>query len=241
MTATALEKVNVLPPGEVVRVAMTPMDMLEKAVASGQGIEVISKLMDLQDRWEKSQNRKAFDMAIARAKSEIPVIVKNAIGHNNKKYADFAAIARVVDPILGKHGLHYRFRTVQDDKTIRTTCVLGHDAGHSEENTLIGPADATGSKNAIQAIGSTLTYLQRYSLVQALGLAAAEDDDGKESGAGEPIDNDQLKALIALADEVGADKERFCKVMKVESFSAIAAKDFQRAVDLLNTKRKQQR
>jgi hypothetical protein len=65
------------------------------------------------------------------------VIARNATGHNSKKYADFAGIARVIDPILGRHGLSYRFRTVQTDK-IAVTCILfGH--GHSEETTLSGP------------------------------------------------------------------------------------------------------
>jgi ERF superfamily len=159
----------------------TPMTMLDRAVASGASIEVLEKLMGLQERFEANQARKAFDAAIADAKSQIPPIIRNATGHNAKRYADFAAIAAVIDPIIGQHGLNYRFRTVQTDK-IAVTCILSHKAGHSEETTLCGPADATGNKNAIQAIGSTLTYLQRYSLVQALGLAAAHDDDGK-SGA----------------------------------------------------------
>jgi hypothetical protein len=164
-------------------VSMTPMDMLDRAVTQGASMEVLEKLMALQERWEANQARKSFNDAVAAAKAEIPVITKNREGHNSKRYADFAAYARVVDPILGKHGLGYRFRTVQDDR-IHVTCILFHKAGHVEENTLAGPADATGSKNAIQAIGSTLTYLQRYSLTQALGLAATEDDDGKAAGNG---------------------------------------------------------
>src|SRR5690606_8392781 len=120
----------------------------------------------------------AFDAAIASAKAEIPAVAKNAKGHNNKAYANFAAYAAVVDPVLGKWGLSYRFRTEQTDR-ITVTCVLTHKDGHAEENSLSGPPDGSGSKNAIQAIGSTLTYLQRYTLVQALGLSAADDDDGQ--------------------------------------------------------------
>jgi hypothetical protein len=217
--------------------AMTPMDMLGHAVERGADLDMIEKLMGLQERWEKNQARKSFDEAIAAAKKEIPVIVRNATGHNSKRYADFAAIAKTVDPILGQHGLSYRFRTVQTEKAITVTCVLfGH--GHSEETSLSGPADASGSKNAIQAIGSTLTYLQRYSLVQMLGLAAADDDDGKASHGGVTITEDQAADLVALADDVGADRAKFCKYFKVESFSALPASRFQAAVDALNAKRK---
>jgi hypothetical protein len=181
--AQTLEKVSIIPQEEPrALAAVTPMDMLNRAVQSGADIEMIEKLMSLQDRWETGQARKAFDKAIAAAKAKITPIQRNATGHNSKKYADFAAIAKVVDPILSEHGLSYRFRTAQSDR-ISVTCILSHEAGHSEETTLTGPADTSGSKNAIQAIGSTLTYLQRYSLVQMLGLAAAADDDGKAGGA----------------------------------------------------------
>lgn len=186
MSVKQLEKVNIIPEIEpTALVPVTPMDMLNRAVSSGADLDMIEKLMNLQERWETSNARKAFDEAVAAAKAEIPAIQRNATGHNSKKYADFAAIARVVDPIIGKHGLSYRFRTTQNG-TIAVTCILSHKAGHSEETTLCGPADKTGSKNDIQAIGSTLTYLQRYSLVQMLGLAAAADDDGKSAETGAP-------------------------------------------------------
>jgi hypothetical protein len=197
---------------------------------------MIEKLMALHERWDANQARKAFDEAVAAAKRAIPPITRNVAGHNAKKYADFAAIAKVVDPIIGAHGLSYRFRTTQNDR-ISVTCILSHKAGHAEETTLSGPADTSGNKNAIQAIGSTLTYLQRYSLVQMLGLAAGNDDDGKAAGDSEPITQEQLADLIALADDVGADKEAFCKYFNVPSLADIQAKDFARAVAALNKKR----
>jgi hypothetical protein len=216
--------------------AVTPLDMLNRAVSSGADIAILEKLMALHERWDANQARKAFDEAVADAKKQIPPITRNAQGHNAKKYADFGAIARVVDPIIGAHGLSYRFRTTQTDR-ISVTCILSHKAGHSEETTLSGPADTSGSKNAIQAIGSTLTYLQRYSLVQMLGLAAGNDDDGKSSGDGEPITQEQLADLIGLADDVGADKEAFCKYFNIASLADIQAKDYPRAVAALNKKR----
>jgi hypothetical protein len=216
---------------------MTPMDMLARAVQSGADLDMIEKLMNLQERWEASNARKAFDEAVAAAKAEIPVIVKNASSHNNK-YADFAAIARAVDPVLSRHGIRYRFRTQQTDKSISVTCVLTHKDGHAEENTLTGPVDATVGKNPIQAIGSTLTYLQRYSLVQALGLAASSDDDAAAAAPGGVISLEQVEQLLALADEVEADKEAFCRYFKVEGIAQLKAKDFDRAIAALNKKRK---
>lgn len=212
----------------------TPMEMLANAIEKGMAPDTIDKLLVLADRWDKMNARKAFDVAIAKAKAEIPVIAKNRTGHNEKRYADFAAVARVVDPIISKHGLSYRFRTVQAER-ISVTCVLSHEAGHFEETTLSALADASGSKNAIQAIGSTLTYLQRYSLVQALGLAASDDDDGKSSGGA--ITEEQVGELRSLIVEVAADIAKFCAFMKVERIEDIAQRDFDKAKRALEGRR----
>lgn len=217
--------------------AVTPMDMLNRAVETGAGLDMVEKLMSLQERWETGQARKAFDRAIAAAKAKITPIQRNAKGHNDKRYADFAAIAKVVDPILSEHGLSYRFRTAQSDR-ISVTCILSHEDGHSEETTLSGPADASGSKNAIQAIGSTLTYLQRYSLVQMLGLAASNDDDGKAGGSAEKITDEQAKEITAKCKEVadGFD-ESFCNYFGIEAIADLPAKEYQRALFAIGKKK----
>ena len=232
-----LKKVSVIPQDEpTALVPVTPMEMLSRAVSSGADIEMIEKLMTLQERWDASNARKAFDKAVSAAKKEIPPIARNATGHNSKKYADFAAIARVVDPIIGAHGLSYRFRTTQNG-TIAVTCILSHEAGHSEETTLVGPSDTTGNKNAIQAIGSTLTYLQRYSLVQMLGLAAAADDDGKASADAGAITPEQAKEISAKCKAVadGFD-ESFCNYFGIETIADLPAKDYQRALIAIGKK-----
>lgn len=198
--------------------------------------ERIERFIVLKERIDAANAKKAFDAAIAEAKASIPPVAKNRKGHNDKRYADFAAIAAVVDPIIAPLGLSYRFRTRQDER-IHVTCVLTHSGGHSEETTLAGPADASGSKNAIQAIGSTLTYLQRYTLVQALGLAASEDDDGAAAGRGDTISDEQLNQLSDLIEEVSADLPKFCAFMRVDALAHIRQSDFKRAVAALEAKR----
>lgn len=230
MMAQAVEKIE-----PIQSVALTPMAMLDRALANNAGMEMIEKLMALQERWDANQARKAFDEAVANAKAKIPPIARNREGHNSKRYADFSAIAKVVDPVLSDFGLSYRFRTQQDDK-IKVTCVLSHKAGHSEETTLAGPADLTGNKNAIQAIGSTLTYLQRYSLVQMLGLAAADDDDGKSANSGPKITQDQADQLRDLIEANGKKVPAFLKWAKVERLEDIAADAYQVSVEAIKFK-----
>jgi hypothetical protein len=206
--------------------ATTPMEMLSRALGMGATPETLEKLLALQERWERNTARKAYDRAIAAAKGEIPVIGKNrTVSHGTGKaswrYEDLAAIATAVDPVLAKHGLSYRFRTNVQAGLICVTCVISHQDGYSEENTLSAPADTSGAKNAIQAIGSACTYLQRYSLKAALGLAASDDDDAlslSDQGNGRPGNRlfpGELERLHLAIVEAGADTEKFCKAFGI--------------------------
>lgn len=227
-------------PANLPAIAATPMEMIGQALAGGATMEVLAGLMALQERWEKNQGRKAFDEAIAAAKAEIPVIRKNrkvdfstAKGRTSYDHEDLPEIAKTVDPILSAHGLSYRFRARQEGKKVFVTCILSHRDGHSEENELSADNDETGNKNSIQAVGSTTTYLQRYTLKLALGLAAAKDDDARASAPPAKITPDQLDELISLADTASADKSRVCSWLKVESFADIPASQFNKAKSAL--------
>lgn len=239
------------PSGSYAMTAITPMAMLGQAVERGASIETLEKLMGLQERYEANQARKAFDAALASAKAEIPVILKNRLvdfptsGGNARttyRHEDLGEIARTVDPILAKHGLSYRFQTTSEvNLPITVTCIVSHRDGHSEKNTLSGPRDDSGKKNALQQMGSTITYLQRYTLKAALGLAAAVDDDARSTDETPDTvteeDEDRLKALIV---ETKSDIGKFLETFKVESISDLPAKDFPRALAMLETKKAQQ-
>ena len=229
--STAPDTSNRIPVAE-----MTPVQMAYQLISSGADFASVKEMMALSKELAAEKARATFNEAVALAKAEIPVIVKNARGHNNKAYANFAAYAAVVDPVIAKHGLRYRFRSEQSDRII-VTCVLSHKDGHSEENSLAGPADNSGSKNAIQAIGSTLTYLQRYTLIQALGLAASDDDDGQKHGKTEDqlrtITEDQQAQLRDLISASGADEQRFLKLGNLDRLSDMKEADYPAALAML--------
>lgn len=237
-TALAERSVDQLPVAAPASESAAILNVIERMATNPEiDPDRIERFIALKERIDASAAKLAFSNAVASAKAKISEtpIFKNRTGHNSKRYADFSAYAKVVDPILADLGLTYRFRTEQTDR-ISVTCILtGH--GHEEENMLAGPPDASGSKNAIQAIGSTLTYLQRYTLVQALGLAASDDDDGQAAGRGETITDDQMQQIRDLIEEVGADLPKFCQYLKVEALADIRQSDFKRAVAALEAKR----
>jgi len=207
---------------------VTPMQLVERAMAAGN-LELVEKFMALQERWEANQARKAFDAAIASAKAEIkPIVKKQEVdftsnrGRTNYEYEGLSDIAEHIDPILAKNGLSYRYRPRQEGKMLFMVCRLAHRDGHTEEVELFAAFDESGNKNTIQSIGSTATYLQRYTLKLALGLAAAKDDDGRGAGKGAPETApeapegyaDWRADMTAKADE---GYEQFSKAWKTDA------------------------
>ncbi len=142
-------------------------------------VDKLKELLELQERWDATQAKKAYVTAMAAFQSESPKIIKDAKGHNSS-YAKLPTVISIVAPELSKNGLSHSWTTKCKDKQIEVTCKITHICGHCEQTTLSAEADATGSKNSVQALGSTITYLKRYTLEAALGLAEADqDDDGK--------------------------------------------------------------
>lgn len=221
----------------------TPMEMLANAIDKGMAIETIDKLVALAERWDRNTARKAFDEAIAAAKAEIPPIIKNREvdftsqkGRTHYRHEDMAEIARTVDPILGRHGLSYRYRVTSNvNEPISVTCILSHRLGHFEETTLHGGRDETGNKNSLQGIGSTITYLQRYTLKAALGLSVSHDDDGKAGGAGKVISADEAGNIRDIIKALGDERvePRLLTWLKVESIDAIPSTRYDEAIERL--------
>ncbi len=229
----------------VATAALTPMEMLDRALSQNAPVETLSKLMDLQERWERNQARKAFEDAMANAKADIPEIKKarkvdftSSKGRTNYQYEDLATIMSVVAPILSKYGLSVRYRTTAEpNQPIVVTCIVSHRMGHSEENTLMAARDDSGNKNSIQAIGSTVTYLQRYTLKAALGLAAAADDDGGKADETEDqakkITEAQASVIRELIEKGEVDPDVFCKRWQIEAVTDIPLKQFNEVVGSL--------
>ena len=83
-------------------------------------------------------------------------------------------------------GHQSRVRTQTGDGFVRVAGILMHREGHREETEMQLPIDASGSKNTVQAIGSSTAYGRRYVLCALLNIATGdEDDDGQLSDLGE--------------------------------------------------------
>lgn len=169
---------------------VTPSEMIQQAIQQGSGVEVMERLMLLQERYDAFNARKAFDDAMADLRKNLPKIIKSRevdftgkTGvRTNYRFEDLAEITEALAGPMSDVGLSFRWYTDNVQGGVKVTCRITHRDGHFEETSLVGPLDASGNKNPIQAIGSAVSYLQRYTLKAAVGIAAAHDDDAQEVG-----------------------------------------------------------
>jgi hypothetical protein len=195
--------------------AATPAQLLQLAVQQNADIGKLEQLMALQERWEANNARKAYVAAMSEFKAEPTSILKSKRVdiQGGAKYAH-ATLVDVVDGVcasLSKHGLSHRWEVSQEGKSITVTCVMTHIDGHSERTTMSAPADDSGKKNPVQQIASTITYLERYTLMAATGLAARDMDNdarsvpAKAEKATAPDGYDKWAADMSALAENGED------------------------------------
>ena len=217
-------------------------DLVLVAMQKGYDPALISQMMDLRDREEKRQALQAYVSAMSRFKESAPEIDKDKTvsyqaGGKTVEYnhASLANICRKVSPLLAKEGLHASWKTDQQGGIIKVICTITHEMGHSESISLDAAPDNSGSKNSIQAVGSTISYLERYTLLALLGLATSDmDDDGdKADDKKEYITESQVKEIKKIIEDKNIDTVPFFKWAKVSKIEDITAKAFKEVVEML--------
>ncbi|MDD4390215.1 MAG: ERF family protein [Eubacteriales bacterium] len=213
----------------------TPATLLNIAINQGADLDRLEKLMELQTRWEANQARKAYNIAMSNFKANLPTVVKDKTNLQYKsKYASEDALLNTINPELSKHGLSASFDFDQSNGVIKVTCYITHAEGHRESVSLSGAADGSGSKNPLQQIKSTTTYLRKATFEAITGIASSEndaDDDG--NGATSYISDKQKSTIVDMINHKEIDETPFLKYMGVDDIDKIKEVDFDKAMKAL--------
>ena len=220
-----------------------PADLLHLAITQGTGIDQLEKLLNLQERYEATEARKAYVSAMAAFKMHPPKITKDrhvAFGNTAYDHASLANVTEAINSALSEHGLSASWKTDQSGELITVTCCITHVLGHQECTSLSAAPDKSGNKNSIQAIGSAISYLQRYSLLALTGLATHDQDtDGVSPAEDTYITQDQITQLSKLLIDKGYDpKEKMQalseKVYNIPDILELPASKFSDAIKRVN-------
>ncbi|NDY89765.1 ERF family protein [Ideonella livida] len=198
-----------LPATQPASPAFAGLDLIAKAVERGCSSEQIDQLAALAERMARDAKKAAWSRAMAAFSREPIEVLKNKTadfpGKNGRvsyNFADLTSVTDAIRPAMAKHGLFYRWEERTEGTTVHCTCYVGHADGHEEKgSTLSAPKDDSGSKNTIQASGSTISYLRRYTLLGFFGLAPRDgaDDDGRTAA---PTPGTQAKGAGAAEEAV---------------------------------------
>jgi hypothetical protein len=207
------------------------VDYVMAAMEKGMDFSAIEKFMDLQERNNAYEAKKQFVAAMSAFRADCPSIVKTKEGHNSK-YAGLAETIDQIKGILAKCGLSHSWRTEQKDNKIIVTCIVTHVAGHSESTSLESPPETSGNKNDIQAIGSAVEYMKRYTFFAILGLSSGdEDNDGGGNQEVDRITENQANELYALLSDNDIEQPKVMTWLKgrfkIDSFEAVSVAAFQ--------------
>lgn len=193
---------------------VTLMSVIDRILTNNPAanIETIQQMLALQERWEAKQAEKAYNAAFSAFKAEAVTIVRNAGVSDGplkgKKYADLFGVTNAVIPAMSKHGLSHRWKLTKDEpEWMEVTCVIKHELGHSEDNSMGSKPDTGPGRNAIQARGSAKSYLERYTLLAALGMAPAGQDDDGRGGVSQGLPDEEFVPLMDNIQNSSNDAE----------------------------------
>lgn len=211
--------------------------------ASDPAVDVnkMERLYEMAEKMEARQAEIAFNESMAAMSLELPRVKKNgaveyAVDKSNKsgpkeqafKFATYEDIDRAIRPILSKHGFTISYTTeprTSDGGGCVVVGTLRHVRGHKQSASISLALDNSGGKNNLQAMASTTSYGQRYTLKMLINLVfEGEDTDGNLP---QPITTEQAAAfdlrLRAISDKA---LPNFLKWAKVELLTDIQAKNY---------------
>ena len=220
------------------------LSVIERA-ASNPAIDVekMSRLMDMQERILNKRAESEFNAAMSRLVFP-PIKHMSAIKHKDtliSTYTKYEDIDPIIRPIYAAEGFSVSFNTQQiDDGKVKYMATISHKDGHSRTSEMVLPSDTSGAKNAIQAIGSTISYAKRYLVCMSFNIVTTgEDDDGKSSSG--TISIEEAASLDLRLRSLGEWAiPNFLKWAKVEQLTQIKSSNYKAALNAITATEQEQ-
>lgn len=212
---------------EIVRTAApdNPMAIIAAGLESGTlQPEQLSKLMDLQERWERNAAASAFGDALAAFQRDCPPIVKERRA-DRYYFAGLDDIMAKIRPVLGRHGLSVTFDTEHNDGgNLTVVCIVRHGI-HEQRSRHTMPVPKELKVNSAQQYGAALSYAKRYALCAALNIVVTDEDNDAATPT-EYITPEQAVQIEEMLDAYNVNRPAFFTWIGVPSVAEIPAAKF---------------
>ncbi len=206
-------------------------------------ITKMTALLDMQERIMAKNAEMAFNEAMTRLQSSMPRISKDGNieftdsknNHRKTPFATYENIDKAIRPLMIQEGFSISFNSEWGETGALIHATMSHKDGHSRNASIRLPLDSSGSKNSLQAMGSTISYGKRYLLTMMLNIVTEGEDDDADA-AHDFIDTEKAAEIDIMIRTVKADRANFLKYMGAETVQKILAKDYQKAITALKAK-----
>lgn len=189
----------------------------------------------------QSENINELACALSKAQGEMKNASKDGLNpHLKSKYATLGSIWEACREPLSRHGLSASQLLNQEGENVLLTTILMHSSGQWIKSTV----SVIAGKPTPQALGSSITYMRRYSLASIIGITAGDDDDAEESekhhvthSPEEKISKEQASQISQL---VGEDIDLYNKILngyRVSALTDIPSKHFQIIIRNIKSKK----
>lgn len=139
---------------------------------------------------------------LAKAQAEYEAAIKDNIAEGTKfsySYAGLDNVISAVRPALNKYGIYLLQNTATEKKEVSVSTSFLHSSGMKLETSKL---KLELEKTDAQSLGSALTYLRRYSLLSACGIAPEDDDDGAIASGKTNVNTYIVEKIFPLMKEL---------------------------------------
>ena len=121
--------------------------------------------------------------------------------HFKSRYATLGAIINAVRAPLAAQGISAVQTVSNDGGSVGVTTTLLHSSGEWMAETIWS---ALPDRATVQQLGSSITYLRKYSLAAITGIVGEEDDDGNAGSSNDRSDRPEPRKTFKPTEAKGA-------------------------------------
>lgn len=160
----------------------TVESFIQTAITNNAPVETMERLFALHKEVQAERAKGEYVRALADFQKDCPVIekTKRVMNKDGKtvryKFAPIDSIVSQIKNPIATANLSYRWEVENTPGMIKANCIVTHVNGHSETSSFEVPVEKSDYMTSPQSYASALTFAKRYSLLNALGIATADED-----------------------------------------------------------------
>lgn len=228
-------------------VAERPADLMTiiQRVVEGplnlEKVEVLERLLAMQERVTAQQREAAFADALTQAQSEVPpmrkdgsIVVKGVL---RSKYVTIDTLDDVLRPIMEKYGFSFTLSEVGIKEGMREFAgTLMHRSGYTKTLSVHLPLDKSDFRSAVQSEGSTISYARRQLYKAHFNIVERGLDDDGSGQSLEEITADEAADLHTRLVDTKSNVPAFLNYFGIADLKTMRKADLSRAYEMIDRK-----